>query len=137
MSEDRCDPFVGTRFRVEIDGTSSTSAAAVALPESRLLRPGDPGSAQYGALVMQRGLTTRADWYAWWDAARRSKDPCPRTVTVVLVDGHGADAWRWIFANSEPIAYRVSGLVAMAAEPLVETLELSVRSFEAVGPAAR
>jgi len=58
-------------------------------------------------------------------------------VTVVLVDAHGADAWRWIFANSEPIGYRVSGLVAMAAEPLVETLELSVRTFEAVGPPAR
>jgi phage tail-like protein len=136
MSDDRRDPFVGTRFRVEIDGTPGSNALSVALPESRLLRQGDPGSVQYGALVMQRGLTARADWYAWWDAARRSKDPCPRTVTVLLVDAYGAAAWRWIFANSEPIAYRVSGLVALTAEPLVETLELSVRTFEAVGPAA-
>ena len=136
MSDDRRDPFVGTRFRVEIDGISGSCALAVALPESRLLRQNEPGSVQYAALVLQRGLTTRADWYAWWDVARRSKDPCPRTVTVVLIDAHGADAWRWIFANSEPIAYRVSGLAAMAAEPLVETLELSVGTFEAVGPAA-
>jgi len=75
MSDDRRDPFIGTRFRVEIDGTSSSSALAVALPESRLLRQDDPGSVQYSALVIQRGLTARTDWYGWWDAARRSKDP--------------------------------------------------------------
>ena len=132
MSGDSRDPFVGARFRVEIEGLSASSALGVVLPESRLLRRGDVESVQYGALIVQRGLTDNAEWYAWWDSARRSANPSPRTVDVVLMDSRGQPAWRWTFAGAEPVAYRLSDLNATSAEPLIETLELSAASFDAV-----
>jgi phage tail-like protein len=136
MTEERRDPFVGARFLVEIDGVAAGgSAAAVTFPESRLVRQGSAATVQYGPLVLQRGLTANADWYACWDAARRSAGPYRRTVRVVLLDAQGAPGWRWVFSNSEPIAYRVSSLDAMASGPVFETLELSVSAFEAfAGP---
>ncbi|MBV8209257.1 MAG: phage tail protein [Burkholderiaceae bacterium] len=126
------DPFVGARFRVEIEGLSASSAAAVVLPEARLFRRTDVESVQYGALIVQRGLTDNTEWYVWWDSAPRSGNSSAKIVVVVLMDAGGKPAWRWTFAGAEPVAYRLSDLNATSAETLIETLELSVASFDAV-----
>jgi phage tail-like protein len=131
MSVGQQDPFLGARFVVEIDGIPGGGAAVVTLPESRIVRQDDAETVQSGPLILQRALTPNADWYEWWDAARRSTEPFRRTVTILLLDAEGAPAWHWVFADSEPVAYRVSALDAMASAPVWETLELSVRGFEA------
>jgi hypothetical protein len=105
-------PFGNMRFRLEIDGLPGSGATEVLFPEARLL-PGarKAGAAQYGPLIVKRGLTASRDWHEWWDAARRG----------------------WLFEGAAPVAYHLSPLNALGNEPVIETLELSVESFAAIG----
>src|SRR5262249_32425103 len=85
---DALDPFTNTRFRVEIEGMRSTGAMEVVLPEARIVRsPRRALQTRCGNLVLKRGLTASADWYGWWDRARRSKMAPKAIVRVVMIDG--------------------------------------------------
>ena len=53
-------------------------------------------------------------------------DESRRRVTIVVMDHAGADLQRWTCADATPVAYAVSPLSAASAQPLIETLELSV-----------
>jgi phage tail-like protein len=123
---DRRDPFLNTRFRVEIEGLSHTGVVEVVFPEARILgRRGKTAILQYGSLTLKRGMTGSADWFRWWDAARGAA-AARRTINVVLMDRLGADVQRWTFPGAVPVAYVVSPLNAIQSETLMETLELSV-----------
>jgi phage tail-like protein len=52
-------------------------------------------------------------------------------VRVVLLDERGADAVAWTLRGAMPIGYAVSNLNALGNEPVIESLELRVKSFEA------
>jgi phage tail-like protein len=131
MPPTRVDPFTNIRFRVEIDGMKGAGALEVVFPEAQIAT----GADAYGHLTLRRGLTTSDEWYKWWDDARRSKTPPRRTVKVILIDEHGADANRWVFGGSCPFRYHVSSLNALGNEIMTETLELVVGGFEAIyGP---
>jgi phage tail-like protein len=124
------------RFRVEIEGLRGTGALEVILPEGRIVAtPGRPGAVQYGPLIVKRGLTDSRDWYTWWDATRRARRPPARAVRVTLLDEAGAEAGGWRFTGAVPVAYQLAPLHALGHEPLVETLELAVAHFEALGGA--
>jgi phage tail-like protein len=126
------NPFTNTRFRVEIEGLRSTGALEIIFPEARIVRsPHRAAHTRCGNLVLKRGLTASADWYDWWDRARRSKVAPKAIVRVVLMDARGQDANRWIFRNVRPVAYHVSPLNALGSEILIETLEATVGGFEA------
>jgi len=126
-------PFGNMRFRLEIDGLEASGALEVIFPEARLPPQGrKAGMAQYGALIVKRGLTASRDWYGWWDAARRDKRAPRRTVRVTLLDDGGAAAAAWVFGDAAPVAYQLSPLNALGNEVVIETLELSVGSFEAI-----
>jgi hypothetical protein len=127
-------PFGNMRFRLEIDGLPESGALEVVFPEARLLpRARKAGAAQYGALIIKRGLTASRDWHGWWDEARRNKPIPRRTVRVTLLDDSGAEELSWLFGDAAPVAYQLSPLNALGNEVVVETLELSVGSFEAAG----
>jgi phage tail-like protein len=122
------------RFRLEIDGLPESGALEVIFPEARLLpRARKAGAAQYGVLIIKRGLTASRDWHGWWDAARRDKRAPRRRVRVTLLDDSGAAGAAWEFGDAAPVAYQLSPLNALGNEAVIETLELSVGSFEAVG----
>jgi len=132
MNVDVREPFVNVRFRVEIEGVQDTGAVAVLFPEARIV----PGArrrpvVEYGRLTLRRGVTTASDWYRWWDQARGSATTSRKRVVVVLMDRMGEDVNRWTFSEASPVAYSLSPLNALGAEPLIETLELSVRGFRA------
>ena len=100
------------RFRLEIDGLPESGALEVIFPEARLApRARKAGAAQYGALIVKRGLTASRDWYGWWDAARREKQAPRRAVRVTLLDGGGAAAAAWLFERCG-----ARGLSALAAQ---------------------
>jgi phage tail-like protein len=125
--------FGNMRFRLEIEGMSETGATEIIFPEARVA---DPASAsprvQYGILVLRRGVTLSREWYGWWDLARTSKAGGDRkNIAVVLQDESGAETHRWTFNGARPHAYALSPLNALGNEPLIETLELTVDSFEA------
>jgi len=138
MSGARADarlPLGNMRFRVEIDGVSEGGAVEVILPEARIAGPapkaGAARSVQHGSLILRRGLTRSADWYAWWDQARRSATRARRSVRVTLRDATGEGATSWIFRNVEPLAYQLSPLHALGNEAVLETPELAVGGFGA------
>jgi len=126
-------PFANMRFRVEIEGMTSTGAVEVIFPEARIVSSaGRSRRNSFGALTLRRGLTQSSEWYDWWSAAR----PAPRAVQVVLLDANGADAIRWTYARARPVVYLLSGLNALGNETLVESLEVSVGGFAAAFPGA-
>ena len=130
--ESRLEPLTGAAFRVEIDGVSDVRAVEVVFPEARMTSGRGKRLVQYGPLTLRRGLTTSNDWYQWWDAARRPRPrSVARTVRVVLLDRFQSDVNRWTFQEAVPTSYQVSPLNALVSAPLLETLELSVRGFEA------
>jgi phage tail-like protein len=128
----RPDPYVNARFRVEIDGLPVTGAREIIFPEARIVRYAKRKPVvDYGRLTLRRGMTTSSGWFQWWERARQSAPrSVRRAVTVVLMDASGADVMRWAFSDAQPTGYGLSPLNAMAAEPLIETLELSVRGWK-------
>lgn len=127
-------PFGNMRFRLEIDGLPGSGAVEVIFPEARLLpRARKAGAAQYGPLIVRRGLTESRDWHEWWDAARRGPRSKRRAIRVLLLDPAGEAASGWLFEGAAPVAYHLSPLNALGNEPVIETLELSVESFAAIG----
>jgi len=131
MRESR-QPFGNMRFRLEIDKMSETGAVAVVFPEARLtVVPRQKPSVEYGVLTIRRGVTGSREWYDWWDLARTSASAPRRSVTVVLLDGAGADAMRWSFDDTRPQGYLLSPLDALGSAPLIESLELAVGGFAA------
>ena len=134
------EPFGNMRFRLEIEGLRETGAVEVIFPEARLTAgPRRSRVVQFGTLVIRRGVTRSQEWYEWWNRARTSKTSSKRTVTVVLMDERGASVHRWNFVDAEPRGYLLSSLNALGNAPLFETLELTVRGFEASfdSPAAK
>ncbi len=140
MGDTEREPFGNMRFRLEIEGLRETGAVEVIFPEARLATgPRRSRVVQYGTLIIRRGVTRSREWYEWWDQARTSRISSKRTVAVVLMDERGASVHRWTFDKAEPRGYLLSSLNALGNAPLLETLELTVRGFEASfdSPAAR
>src|SRR5262249_17294823 len=115
-----------------IEGLQDTGAVAVIFPDARIVpRSRRKPVVEYGRLTLRRGVTTSSAWYRWWDQARGSADASKKRGVVVLMDRMGDDGNRWTFSEASPVAYSVSPLNALGAEPLIETLELSVGGFRA------
>lgn len=129
-------PLGNMRFRVEVEGLAGSRACAVVFPEARIARSRGGARVAYGPLIVRRALTASDEWYGWWDAARRAARVSPRQVTVVLHDAAGRDAQRWRYGGAVPVAYQLSPLDALGGEPVVESLELAVTSFERDAPQA-
>ena len=131
-SSDAREPFVNARFRVEIEGLQGTGATEVIFPEARIVEGRRKTSAvQYTTLTLRRGLTSSGEWYHWWDRARVSARAGRKTVSVVLMDAVRTGVVRWTFLDAVPVAYAVSPLHALGNQPLIETLEVSVRGMRA------
>lgn len=128
-------PFTNLRFRIAIQGIQSTGAVEVVFPTARIVtRPRKRRAVQFDALVIRRGLTLSTEWYDWWNRTRRSTRVQRRDVQVILLDGNGADALRWVFPDSVPLSYTLSPLNALLGEALIESLELRVGDFELYRP---
>src|SRR3954469_7767652 len=131
-------PFGNMRFRLEIDMLAEGGATEVVFPEARLQPHGyKAGDAQYGPLIIKRGLTASRDWHRWRDAARRDKRAPRRNVRVMLLDDRGTTVAAWRFGDVVPVAYQLSPLNALGNEAVIETLELSVGSMEAEAAAEK
>jgi phage tail-like protein len=125
-------PFTNLRFRVAIEGMSSTGAVEVLFPTARIVVPQRKRRAvQLDPLVIRRGLTLSTEWYDWWNQARRSARARRRDVQIILIDNSGADALRWVYPDSFPLSYSLSPLNALVGQAVIESLELRVGDFSA------
>ncbi|HTO43275.1 MAG TPA: phage tail protein [Burkholderiales bacterium] len=120
------------RFRVAIEGLSSTGAVEVVFPTARITAQRRTRHAlQLDPLVIRRGLTLSTEWYDWWNQARRSTRAPRREVQIILLDASGIDALRWVYPDSTPLSYSLSPLNALVGQAMIESLELRVGGFAA------
>jgi phage tail-like protein len=144
----RAKPYPGMNFTVDV-GTGQTDGpeaglVEVVFPEARLQineyrngndRVNEPAKiitlSHYGNLILRRGAIGSLDWYGWWNDARNGNPAAARTVTVQLLsEDRSAVVLTWRFLHALPANYHYTPLNALAAETLVETLELAVERME-------
>jgi phage tail-like protein len=124
-------PFTNLRFAIGIQGMQRSGAVEVVLPAARITeQPRKRRVVEFDPLLIRRGLTESTEWYDWWNEARHSSRAPRRLVTVVLQKANGAEAVRWLFPDSVPLAYSLSPLNALVGAVMIESLELRVGGFE-------
>ena len=123
-------PFTNLRFAVAIEGVERTGAVEVVFPTARIVERARSRSVQFDPLLIRRGLTESTEWFDWWDRARRSARTRRRLVQVILLRSNGSEGLRWLFRDCRPTSYSLSPLHALVGEPVIESLQLQVASFE-------
>jgi phage tail-like protein len=133
----RVDPFHGFRFRVELDQVQHGGFSKVkglsreTKVESR--REGGLNDFEhklatqttYGNLTLERGLVDDYLW-SWHEDVIEDRVPGKRkTVTIVLQDSAGQEAWRWIVEAAFPVKWTGSDLDGASGQVLVESVELA------------
>jgi phage tail-like protein len=133
----RHDPFHGFRFRVEFDsvqhGGFSKVKGLVREVKFETRREGGLNefehkfatSAAFGNLTLERGLV---DDYLWqWHTGVIENRPGRkrRSLTVLLLDNAGDEAWRWLVEDAFPVKWTGTDLDGASSQVLVESVELA------------
>jgi len=140
----RKDPYRDFRFRVEIDGITSSHfvectglGSEVAVIEYR--EGGDPtavrklpGRASFSDITLKRGITESRDLYDWHRSLLQGVND-RRNGQIILLDDTGADVVRWVFREAWPRKWEGPALKAMSNEVAIETLVLVCESIERDG----
>lgn len=130
----RPDPYRVFRFVVEIDGTEAGGFQSVAgIERQTQIEPYREGGVNdyehqlavkttYPALTLKRGLvdTWMWDWHQEVIAGRVQR----RTVSLLLLDGRGEEAWRWVVVGAYPAKWTGAELEALTAAVATESVEL-------------
>jgi phage tail-like protein len=132
----RVDPYQGFRFLVELEGIviggfSEVSGLQAETKVTSIKEGGVndhvhkiPEGTEYPNLVLKRGLTdSRLLWY--WHQGVVNGKVMRRNIFVVLLDGDGNEAWRWIFLNAYPVKWVGPDLKADSNAVAVESLEIA------------
>jgi phage tail-like protein len=129
------NPFLNSRFRVEIDQVGAADFVEVILPDSfaeviEHRNGGDPrgvhktaGRIHTGSLVLRRGVTESKELFDWWTNIANGV-PDRRNVAVILLDEQLQPVKQWILTGVWPSRYVVAPLFAAdEAVTLIETVE--------------
>lgn len=134
---DRIDPFLGFRFRVEIDGIQTAAFSEATIPDTTTqtadYREGTDaknvrklsGLNQYGNVTLKKGLSAGrdlADWQALCEQFGAAKNR--RTISLILVDDEGNDSARWDVREAWPTKINTTGFNATGNSVMIETLEI-------------
>ncbi len=129
----RPDPFRAYRFRVEIDGSQEGGFQSVSgLERQCQIEPFREGGINdfenhlvtlttYPALVLKRGLVDHFIWDWHQDVINGTVER--KTVSVVLIDETGQEAWRWICVGAFPAKWTGAELDASASNVATESVE--------------
>jgi phage tail-like protein len=130
----RPDPYRAYRFVVEVDGTEAGGFQAVSGVERQTaVEPYREGGVNdfeyqlvvkttYPALVLKRGLVDSWLWDWHQDVIAGTVER--RTVSVLLLDDAGDEAWRWVCVGAYPAKWTGAELDAMATGVATESVEL-------------
>ena len=137
----RTDPFLGFRFRVEVDrviqaGFSECSGLQ-AETEVEEVREGGlndyvhklPKGTKHVNLTLKRGLTDSDVLWNWYQDVVRGTGK-RKLVDVFLLDHTGAERWRWSFREAYPVKWTGPDLKADGSAVAIETLELAHHGFD-------
>jgi phage tail-like protein len=130
----RPDPYRVFRFVVEIDGTEAGGFQAVTgIERQTQIEPYREGGVNdyehqlavkttYPALTLKRGLVDpwMWDWHQEVIAGRVVR----RTISLLLLDPAGEEAWRWIAVEAFPAKWTGAELEALTAAVATESVEL-------------
>lgn len=141
----RIDPYVGFRFRVEIDGIVAAAFSEASIPDTTTqtvdYREGtDPKHVrklsamnQFGQLSLKKGLTDNRELSEWQRlCADFGAGGNRRNISLILIDDEGNDAARWDVTEAWPSKISTSGLNAKNNEVMIETLELQTEGIRRV-----
>jgi phage tail-like protein len=129
----RPDPYRNFRFVVEVDGTEAGGFQTISgLERQTEIEPYREGGVNdfehqlviktsYPALVLRRGLVDSALWD--WHQAVIAGAVKRRTISVLLLDDAGEEAWRWVCEGAYPAKWTGAELDAMANEVATESVE--------------
>jgi phage tail-like protein len=130
----RPDPYRAYRFVLEIDGTEQGGFQTVGgLERQTEIEPYREGGINhfehqlvtkttYPPLSLRRGLV---DQWLWdWHQDVVSGTVERRTVSVILIDERGDEAWRWICVDAYPAKWSGAELDAMTNGIATEAVEL-------------
>lgn len=139
-SSARRDPYLGFRFRVELNGLIAAGFSEVSGLEIRM----DPEEYEEGGvndrthrlptrytqpnLVFQRGLTDSREMWEWMTDAINGT-VTRRSGRVLLLDTEGKESWDWAFTNAYPVRWAGPDLQADQGAVAIETLELAHEGF--------
>lgn len=141
-------PYSGMNFVVDIQSGNPEGSEAglseVVIPEARLqiqgYRNGNDNYNEatklhtvthYENLILRRGAIGSLTWYNWWNSARNGDSVVARNILVQLIsEDRSAPVLTWKFLRAQPVNYYYSALNALAADTLIESLELSFDRME-------
>jgi phage tail-like protein len=130
----RPDPYRAYRFRIEIDNMQQGGFQSVSgLERETRIEPYREGGINhyehqlitlttYPTLTLKRGLVDTALWD--WHQEVINGLVKRRTVSVVLIDDTGEEAWRWICELAFPSKWTGAELDATRNEIATESVEL-------------
>ncbi|MBF9031841.1 phage tail protein [Rhodobacterales bacterium HKCCE3408] len=128
------DPFRSFRFRIEAQGLDRGGVQSVSglerVTETEPYREGGVNDherqlavmTKQATLILKRGLLD--PWFWDWHEEVVQGEIERRTISIILLDQIGGEAWRWICADAFPTKWSGSDLDAAANGIAVETVEL-------------
>jgi phage tail-like protein len=141
------DPYLGYRFRVEIDNIQIAAFSEATTPDSSNdvieYREGtDParlrkvaGLTKFGNITLKRGMTDSMELYNWRKIIEdhgTNNAQSRRSISLILVDDSNQEKARWNVFEAWPIKYDATDFNAKSSEILLETLELAHEGFTRV-----
>src|SRR5262249_44392559 len=130
----RVDPFHGFRFRVELDQVQHGGVSkGKSIVRETKVESGRGGGVDefdhkfatqttYGNLTLERGLVDDYLWSWHEDIIEDRVKNKRKTVTIVLQDSAGAEAWRWIVEGAFPVKWTGGDLDGASSQVLVESV---------------
>jgi phage tail-like protein len=129
----RQDPYRAFRFRIQVDALEQGGfQSASGLTRETKIDPYREGGVNefehqhaghttYPALTLKRGLTDPVlwDWHQQVISGRIER----KTISVVLIDEAGVEAWRWVCAGAYPSKWTGAELDAARGEVATEAIE--------------
>lgn len=131
------DPYVGFRFRVDIDGISVASFKKVTIPDMEITvkdyREGQDentirklsGIAPPAEITLEKGISDNMDLYNWIkDVRLQGCIPNRKNITITLCDEELKDGPSWNVLNAWPSKYSAGEFAADSDEVVIQTLTL-------------
>lgn len=130
------DPYLGFRFRVELDslyvaGFSDVSGLDVELGTEEYEEGGVnhythtlPTRLSYPNVRLERGVTASEKLWKWMDSAVHGEIQ-RKSGRIVMLDRTGSDARGWEFRDGYPVRWEGPDLSAEDGAVAIETLEIA------------
>lgn len=137
----RTDPYVGFRFRVELEslivgGFSEVSGLGVELETEPYEEGGVnhfthtlPTRLNHSNVTLQHGVTDSEELWEWMDAARYGTIN-RKWGRIILLDATGADARGWEFREGFPVRWEGPEFSADQGAVAIETLEIAHQGLD-------